>query len=77
MYIITAFVTPDGGPLADLMLFLPMLVLTETAVFVARRYDRSKPVTIMPTSAGVRCKFCAAELELGKVFCDSCRKAQF
>ena len=76
MYIITAIVTPDGGPLADLMLFLPMLVLTETAVFVARRYDSSKPITTMPTSADVRCKFCAAELALGKVFCDSCGKAQ-
>jgi hypothetical protein len=31
-----------------------MLVLTETAVFVARRYDRSKPVTIDITFSGQR-----------------------
>ncbi len=76
MYIVTAFVTPDGGPLADIVLFLPMLVLTETAVYVARRYE-TKPFAGEATTTGTRCKFCSRELELGKAFCDSCGKAQF
>jgi sec-independent protein translocase protein TatC len=77
MYIITAFGTPDGGPLADLMLFIPMVVLTETAVYFGRRYEKSRPMTSAPTKTVPRCRFCSAELETGKVFCDSCGKAQY
>ena len=76
MYIITAFGTPDGGPLADLMLFIPMVVLTETAVYFGRRYERSKPMTSAPTKTVPRCRFCAAEIEPGKTFCDNCGRAQ-
>jgi sec-independent protein translocase protein TatC len=76
MYIITAFVTPDGGPLADVMLFIPMAALTELAVFFGKRYEKSRPATEIPTRAVNRCKFCSAELERGKPFCDSCGKAQ-
>jgi sec-independent protein translocase protein TatC len=77
MYVITAFVTPDGGPLADLMLFIPMVALTETAVFFGRRIERSPPVTVEPTKSGARCRFCAAEIEPGRAFCGHCGKAQF
>jgi sec-independent protein translocase protein TatC len=77
MYIITAFVTPDGGPLADIMLFLPMLVLTETAVYVAKRYEKPKEITTVATVTSNRCKFCNAEIERGKGFCDKCGRAQF
>jgi len=76
MYIVTAFVTPDGGPLADVMLFLPMLVLTETAVYVARRYEKSQPTIFTASNTGTRCKFCGAQVEAGKAFCDACGKAQ-
>jgi sec-independent protein translocase protein TatC len=76
MYIITAFVTPDGGPLPDLMLFIPMVALTETAIFFGRRYEKSGPITNKPAREGSRCKFCVAEIELGKAFCDACGRAQ-
>lgn len=76
MYVITAFVTPDGGPLADLMLFIPMVVLTEAAVYFGRRYEKSRPVTNAATKAGARCRFCAAEIDQGKAFCDACGRAQ-
>jgi sec-independent protein translocase protein TatC len=76
MYIVAAFLTPDGGPLADLMLFLPMLALTEIAVFTARRYEKPKPIGAAPVTTTHRCKFCAAEIEPRRVFCDSCGRAQ-
>jgi Sec-independent protein secretion pathway component TatC len=76
MYLITAFVTPDGGPLADVMLFIPMAALTEVAVFFGKRYEKSRPATEIPTKAVSRCKFCSAELETRKPFCDSCGKSQ-
>jgi sec-independent protein translocase protein TatC len=76
MYIVTAIVTPDGGPLADVMLFIPMAAMTEVAVFIAKRYEKSRPATEIPTRAVNRCKFCSAELEPGKLFCDNCGKSQ-
>jgi sec-independent protein translocase protein TatC len=75
MYVVTAFVTPDGGPLADLLLFLPMVALTEAAIFFARRYGKSRPQVVQAVAVN-RCRFCSAELELGRAFCDSCGKAQ-
>ena len=76
MYVITAFVTPDGGPLADVMLFIPMAALTEVAVFFGKRFEKSRPATEIPARAVDRCKFCTAELEPGKPFCDNCGKSQ-
>jgi sec-independent protein translocase protein TatC len=76
MYIVAAFLTPDGGPLGDLLLFLPMLALTEIAVFIAKRYEKPKPIGAAPVTTTPRCKFCAAEIEPGRTFCDTCGRAQ-
>jgi rRNA maturation endonuclease Nob1 len=58
------------------MLFIPMAALTEVAVFFGKRYEKSRPATEIPTKAVNRCKFCSAELETRKPFCDSCGKSQ-
>ena len=76
MYVVTAFVTPDGGPLADLLLFLPMVALTEVAIFFARRYEKPKLQVDMQTDMANRCRFCKTRLEVGKAFCDNCGRAQ-
>jgi Sec-independent protein secretion pathway component TatC len=36
-YIATAIITPDGGPLLDVILFLPIITLLEIAVFLGGR----------------------------------------
>ena len=36
-YILTAIVTPDGGPLLDVVLFVPIIALLEAAVFLGGR----------------------------------------
>jgi sec-independent protein translocase protein TatC len=76
MLIVIMFITTDGGPLVDAMLLLPMALLTETAIFFGRRYEKSRPITDKPTKSGPRCRFCAAEIEPGKAFCDACGRAQ-
>ena len=76
MLIVIMFVTTDGGPLVDSMLMVPMIVLTETAIFFGKRYEKSRPITSTPTKEGPRCRFCAAEIEAGKGFCDVCGRAQ-
>jgi sec-independent protein translocase protein TatC len=75
MYIVTAFVTPDGGPLADVALFLPMAILTEVAVFFGKRYEKSKPAAIAPAKIVPRCRYCAAEIVPGKAFCEKCGRS--
>jgi sec-independent protein translocase protein TatC len=37
-YIATAIITPDGGPLLDVILFLPIITLLELAVFLGGRH---------------------------------------
>ena len=37
VYILTAIITPDGGPLLDVVLFLPIITLLELAVFIGAR----------------------------------------
>jgi len=75
LYIITAIITPDGGPLADIALFLPMAILTEVSIMVARRYEKEeeKPEEL---PMGERCRYCGALLEPGVVFCPSCKRSQ-
>jgi Sec-independent protein secretion pathway component TatC len=36
-YILTAIITPDGGPLLDVILFVPIITLLELAVFLGGR----------------------------------------
>jgi len=79
LYIVTAVVTPDGGPVADLALFIPMAILLELAVFVGKRYERSGKVVYRPSEekqSYVKCKFCGALLSDAKGFCPECQKAQ-
>jgi len=77
LFIGIMFITTDGGPLVDLMLLLPMVVLTEIAIYFGRRIEKSRPITSTPLRRMPRCKFCSTELEPGKVFCDKCGRAQF
>jgi hypothetical protein len=53
-----------------------MIVLTEMALFFGRRYEKSRPIIKTPVRKIPRCRFCAAEIEPGKAFCDACGKAQ-
>jgi sec-independent protein translocase protein TatC len=79
LYIITAVITPDGGPIADLALFVPMAILLELAVFFGKRYERKGKVEYRPSmdkSAYVKCKFCGALLNDPLGFCPACDKAQ-
>jgi sec-independent protein translocase protein TatC len=78
MLIAIMFITTDGGPVVDLLLMLPMAVLTETAIFFGRRYEKSRPVTSAPVRASLslRCRFCGSEIERGKAFCEVCGRSQ-
>ncbi len=81
MYIITAVITPDGGPLADIALFVPMVVLLEIAVLFGKRYEKNAirgPPSFLLTGKAVytKCRFCGELLTSRGGFCPVCGKAQ-
>jgi sec-independent protein translocase protein TatC len=61
------FLTPDGGPLLDLVIFVPVVALVEAAVFLGRRSVSRAPKPEKP-----RCKHCGAELPPSRLFCPKC-----
>src|SRR3989475_6288436 len=71
-YIITAVITPDGGPLLDVVLFFPVISLLELAVFFGRRFRGGEP---RAASKGRRCSYCDSPLDPAQVFCTRCGKA--
>jgi len=71
-YIVTAVITPDGGPVLDVILFFPVIALLELAVFLGRRYSKGKP---RDASKERRCGYCDSPLGPAQVFCTRCGKA--
>ncbi len=80
LYVITAVITPDGGPLGDIALFAPMVVLLELAVLFGKRYEKNRPEgsTFMQRqqSPTYKCRFCNASMTSTSGFCPSCGKSQ-
>lgn len=79
LYIITAVITPDGGPIADLALFVPMAILLELAVFFGKRYEKGSGVLYRPVeekTSYIKCQFCGALLSDRLGFCPECDRAQ-
>jgi sec-independent protein translocase protein TatC len=80
IYAITALVSPDGGPLADLALFIPVIVMIEGAILVAKRYEKDR----LPTSVSVetsvltkpKCVYCDTEFKSSEAFCRKCGKSR-
>ena len=79
LYVITAVVTPDGGPIADIALFVPMAILLELAVFFGKRIEkRQGPIRLRSDakkSVYLKCKFCGALLDPKSSFCPNCDKS--
>lgn len=77
LFVITAVITPDGGPIADVVLFIPIILLLEIAVLVSRRYEQEGARTTLPFfEPEPRCRFCGAEMSSRLKFCRRCGKSQ-
>jgi len=70
VYIATAIITPDGGPILDLILFVPIIALLELAVFLGARSIKNLEARPEPD----KCKYCGAKLG-GATFCPNCGRA--
>jgi sec-independent protein translocase protein TatC len=77
--VLTAIVSPDGGPLADIALFVPIIALLEGAIRIARRYEKNIPTEPLRPSneplAG-KCGYCGGDMDPDGVFCGLCGKSR-
>jgi sec-independent protein translocase protein TatC len=74
IWVITGlFLTPDGGPLLDIVIFVPIVTMVEVAVFLARRSVRGLPP--IPSKSKYVCPSCGKDLGRPMLFCDNCGKS--
>jgi sec-independent protein translocase protein TatC len=69
------FLTPDGGPLLDLVIFVPIVAMVEIAVALGRRSVRGQPP--LPgrnamKGREIKCPSCGKVLARPMLFCDNC-----
>ncbi len=78
LFILTAIITPDGGPIADFVLFIPMVLLMEGAVIVAKKYEKRADRVrrnIFAKYSLKKCPYCGCEFTGDRVFCPCCGRA--
>ncbi|MGD0804706.1 MAG: twin-arginine translocase subunit TatC [Candidatus Bathyarchaeia archaeon] len=79
LYAITALISPDGGPLADLALFIPVAIMIEGAVLVAKRYEKNRPTTSLiyaQTGVEATCSYCGTKFKGNEAFCKKCGRSR-
>ena len=69
------FLTPDGGPLLDVVIFIPIVAMVEIAVWLARRSVRGLPPKPMAGRGGVVCPSCGRTLPRPMLFCSYCGRS--
>ena len=77
LLILVFLITPGEGGLANFMLMAVMVVLFETGIFFARRYEKKGEVTHPRWSTEeAKCKFCGKTIPTNTTFCENCGKSQ-
>ena len=72
------FLTPDGGPLLDLIVFVPIVAMVEIAVVLGRRSVKDLPPKDLGqtrTEGGIVCPHCGSHLATPMLFCEKCGKS--
>lgn len=72
LYILVAIITPDGWLVGNAVLFLPLVALIESSLFIAKRVERNRLKSMI---VGY-CKFCGNGLRENEIFCSKCGRAQ-
>ncbi|MEM2914427.1 MAG: twin-arginine translocase subunit TatC [Candidatus Bathyarchaeia archaeon] len=74
--ILVFVITPGEGGLANLMLFIPLIILLEGGIFFARRYEKKGEIHRLPWfTEETKCKFCGKAMPSNVTFCPNCGKS--
>lgn len=77
LFILTCVITPDGGLIGHFVLMTPMIILIESGIFFAKRYEKKGAVRHAPwLPTKTRCRFCERVLAPSTIFCPSCGRSQ-
>lgn len=78
LFIFAMILTPDGGfPMGNLMIWIPMVLLIETGILFARRYEKGGELPRVPwLPESPVCKFCGAAIPASTAFCPHCGRSQ-
>lgn len=69
------FLTPDGGPLLDLVIFVPIVAMVEIAVFLGRRSVKDTVPDPKKPSFKIVCPSCGKGYMKPLLFCENCGKS--
>ena len=79
LWVVTGlFLTPDGGPLLDLVIFIPIVAMVEIAVWLGRRSVKGAAgANPSPTAVTreLKCPLCSKTLSRPMLFCEHCGRS--
>jgi len=62
--------------LADVALFVPMIILIEGAMWFAKRYEKDDVARVRFAIGETKCAYCGGQMDPGGIFCGLCGKAR-
>jgi len=78
LFALTALITADGGPLADLALCVPVILLTEISVVIAKSIEKNRKKARLESGVvtlGI-CRYCGSKFRGAEVFCRKCGRSR-
>ena len=79
IFLLTAIITPDGGPIADFILFLPIVILMEVAVKIAKKYEKERQIQkrsiFTKVIEPIKCPYCGQTIPGNSIFCPKCGRS--
>ena len=69
------FLTPDGGPLLDIVIFIPIVVMVELAVVLGRRSVGGDEPEEKDARKELKCPHCGKALSQPMLFCEHCGRS--
>jgi sec-independent protein translocase protein TatC len=76
LLILAMFISPGASPQGNVFLFLPLILLLESSLFVGRRYEKQGKVHPISIFSSPKCKFCREDLTTNSIFCSKCGQSQ-
>ena len=79
IYLLTAIITPDGGLIANFILFVPIVLLMEVAVKIAKKYEKERQIPrrsiFTKVIEPIKCPYCKQTIPGNSIFCPKCGKS--